>query len=63
MGEVLNEGIERNTDAIKHILRLIYTNTNRHDKITSRRYFTLPKVEIDENRNLIYLHIPYIYIQ
>ena len=42
VGEVLNEGIESNTDAIKHILSLIYKNTNRHDKITSRRYFTLP---------------------
>ena len=57
--ELLNEGIESNTDAIKHIISLIYKDTNGHDKITSNRYFTLPKFEIDENRNVIYLHMPY----
>ena len=57
--QLLNEGIESNTDAIKRILRLIYKTTNGHDKITSDRYFTLPKFEIDKNRNLIYLHLPY----
>ena len=57
--QLLNEGIESNTDAIKRILSLIYKNTNGHDKITSDRYCTFPTFEIDENRNLIYLHIPY----
>ena len=59
MVQVLNEGIESNIDAIKHILSLIYKTTNGHDKITSDRYVTLPKFEIDKNRNLIYLHLPY----
>ena len=41
--QLLNEGIESNTDAIKRIPSLIYKTTNGHDKITSDRYFTLPK--------------------
>ena len=57
--QLLNEGIESNTDVIKRILSLIYKTTNGHDKITSDRYFTLPKFENDKNRNLIYLHLPY----
>ena len=45
MVELLNEEIESNTDVIKHILSLIYKNTNR---IRSH-----PKFEIDENISMV----------
>ena len=56
---LLNEAIEDQRESINHILSLQFKNTSGNLLITTDRYFTVPKFEIDENRNLIYLHLPY----
>ena len=57
--QLLNKGIEDHSDAIKHVIGIQFRNTSGKQLITTDRYFTLPKFEIDENINLIYLHLPY----
>ena len=57
--QLLNKGIEDHSDSINHVIGLQFRNTSGNQLITTDRYFTLPKFEIDENRNLIYLHLPY----
>ena len=57
--QLLNDALEGQRESIKHILSLQFNNTSGKLFITTDRYFTLPKFEIDENRNLIYLHLPY----
>ena len=57
--QLLNDALEGQHESIKHILSLQFNYTSGHLLITTDRYFTLPKFEIDENRNLIYLHLPY----
>ena len=57
--QLLNKGIENHSESIKHVIGLQCRNTSGKQLLTTDRYFTLPKFEIDENRNLIYLHLPY----
>ena len=62
--QLLHEAIEGQRDLMKHIISLQFRNTSGNQLITTDKYFTIPIFEIDENRNLIYLHLPYyIYIQ
>ena len=57
--QLLNDALEGQRESIKHIISLQFRNTSGKLLITTDRYFTLPHFEIDENRNLIYLHLPY----
>ena len=57
--QLLNDALEGQRESIKHILSLQFNYTSGQLLITTDRYFTVPKFEIDENRNLIYLHLPY----
>ena len=57
--QLINEGIESQRESIKHRLSLQFKNTSGNLLITADRYFTVPKFEIDENRNLINFHLPY----
>ena len=57
--QLLNKGIEDHSDSIKHVIELQFRHTSGKQLITTDRYFTLPQFEIDDNRNLIYLHLPY----
>ena len=57
--QLLHEAIESQRESIKHIVSLQCKNTSGNLLSTTDRYFTVPKFEIDENRNYIYLHLPY----
>ena len=56
---LLNEGIESSKHHIKTVLTSIFCGTQGEDKVTTARYFELPKFIIDENRNMIYFYLPY----
>ena len=59
---LLNEGIESNEHHIKTLLTSIFRGTQGEDKVTTGRYFELPKFVINENRNMIYFYLPcYVY--
>ena len=51
--KLVNDRIENKIESMKHVLGLQFRNTSGKLLITTDRYFTLPKFEIDENRNLI----------
>ena len=56
---MVNEGIESSKHHIKTVLTSIFRGTQGEDKVTTDRYFELPKFVIDENRNMIYFYLPY----
>ena len=56
---LLNEGIESSEHNINTVLTSMFRGTQGEDKVTTDRYFELPKFVIDENRNIIYFYLPY----
>ena len=57
--ELINDALITKLETFKELVRDAFLHTGGRDLIVTDRYFELPKLSIDTNRNMIILSLPY----